>query len=128
MTRHGTAKWRLTSLLVQLLQHFTNDLPYTLQSLDVFFGLVKVLGQSLDLQPERLELCLPFPRLDQLGPKALKRMVSLLVGSHGWAGVCGRTYWKFDWFRAVPGVLWLCGCSDNTPGCAVLGRMKSELG
>ena len=38
----------LTSLLIQLLQHLSNDLPNTLQGLEVIFGLVVLLVQVTD--------------------------------------------------------------------------------
>lgn len=41
----------LTSLIVQLLQNFTNDLAYALKSLDVILCMVKLLLEAFDTQP-----------------------------------------------------------------------------
>ena len=38
-----------TSFIIKLLQNLSDDLPYTLQSLDVLFGVVEILLQALDL-------------------------------------------------------------------------------
>lgn len=73
---------KLTSLLIQLLQHLSNDLSHTLQSFDILLCLIKVLDETLDLLPETLELCFPFPRLDELGTEVLESVLPLLVGSH----------------------------------------------
>ena len=56
----------VTSLVVQLLEDLANNLANTLQRLDIVLGLIKIFLQALNLQPQGLQFCLPFARLDQL--------------------------------------------------------------
>jgi hypothetical protein len=56
-----------TPLIIQLFEHLADDLPDALQRLDVLLRLVKLLLQVLDLEPQRLQLGLPFARLEQFG-------------------------------------------------------------
>ena len=73
----------LTPLVVQLLEDLADDLANALQRLDALLGLVVLLLQALDIQAQRLQLRLPFPRLDELGTERLQGMFAFLVGSHG---------------------------------------------
>lgn len=70
---------RRTSLLVKLFEDFADNLANTLQRLDVLFGLVKLLLQSLYLQSQVLEFRLPLPRLDQLLLERGEGVLALLV-------------------------------------------------
>lgn len=73
----------LTSLLVQLLQDFADDLSHALQSLNVVFCAIKLPCQVLDLYPQVLQLGLPLARLDELRSVRVEGRLALFLRRHG---------------------------------------------
>lgn len=73
----------LTSLLIQLLQDFANDLSNALQRLDVFFCAVKLFLQVLDLYSQILQLGLPLAGFDELRPVRVEGGLALFFRRHG---------------------------------------------
>lgn len=68
-----------TSLLIQLLQHFSDDLADALQRLDVLFRDIELSLQILDPHAKRLELGFPFSELEQAPLVILERLLSLRI-------------------------------------------------
>lgn len=69
----------LTSLLIQLFQHLTDDLTNTLKRLDVLFGDIKLPLQILDTHSQGLQLSLPFSKLKQALFIIIERLIPLGV-------------------------------------------------